>query len=80
MNTLLKKLCNDESVNIDPGNQRLSSYTLRVTVGTRLARLGDYSYASNVLGNSLETYMKHYVKPFMKGNGELMDAYLNLDE
>ena len=64
--------------NVKSNGLPLTCYTLRTTVGTRLARLGDYSYASNRLGNSLAVYMRYYVKPFNRGYGELMDQYLNM--
>lgn len=76
MNDLLKQLCN--KVGVQNGKLPLTCYTLRTTVATRLARLGDYSYASNRLGNSLSIYMRYYVKPLDRGYGKLMDDYLKL--
>lgn len=74
MNDLLKKLC--RKVGVNNGNRPLTCYTLRTTTGTRLARLGDYSYASDRLGNSLAVYMRYYVKPLDNGYRNLMDRYL----
>lgn len=74
MNELLKKLC--RKVGVNNGNRPLTCYTLRTTTGTRLARLGDYSYASDRLGNSLAVYMRYYVKPLDNGYQSLMDRYL----
>ena len=76
MNDAMKELC--KKANVKSNGLPLTCYTLRTTVGTRLARLGDYSYASNRLGNSLAVYMRYYVKPFNSGYGELMDQYLNI--
>ncbi|MCC4517366.1 tyrosine-type recombinase/integrase [Limosilactobacillus reuteri] len=76
MNDAMKELC--KKANAKSNGLPLTCYTLRTTVGTRLARLGDYSYASNRLGNSLAVYMRYYVKPFNRGYGELMDQYLNM--
>ena len=76
MNDAMKELC--KKANVKSNGLPLTCYTLRTTVGTRLARLGDYSYASNRLGNLLAVYMRYYVKPFNRGYGELMDQYLNM--
>lgn len=74
MNDLLKRIC--EKAKINSGGLPLTCYTLRTTVATRLSRLGDYSYASDRLGNSLSIYMRYYVKPMSKGYDKLMDEYL----
>lgn len=76
MNDTMKELC--KKANVQSNGLSLTYYTLRTTVGTRLARLGDYSYASNRLGNSLAVYMRYYVKPMSRGYGDLMDKYLSM--
>lgn len=76
MNDVLKELC--KKANVQSDDLPLTCYTLRTTVGTRLARLGDYSYASNRLGNSLAVYMRYYVKPMNRGYSDLMDEYLSM--
>lgn len=76
MNDALKNICN--KIGVQSNGLPLTCYTLRTTTGTRLARLGDYSYASNRLGNSLAVYMRYYVKPLNRGYGQLMDQYLKL--
>ena len=76
MNDILKEVC--KKVDVQNDNLPLTCYSLRTTVGTRLARLGDYSYASNRLGNSLAVYMRYYVKPFNRGYSDLMDEYLSM--
>lgn len=76
MNSLLKTIC--EKAGVDSGGLPLTCYTLRTTVATRLARLNDYSYASDRLGNSLAVYMRYYVKPMNRGYSSLMDDYLSM--
>lgn len=76
MNDKMKRVC--EKVKVRSDGLPLTCYTLRTTVGTRLAKLGDYSYASDRLGNSLAVYMRYYVKPLNRGYGDLMERYLNL--
>ncbi|HJF53822.1 MAG TPA: site-specific integrase [Limosilactobacillus coleohominis] len=76
MNDMLKELC--RRIGVNNGDLPLSCYTLRTTCGTRLARLGDYSYACNRLGNSLAVYMRYYVKTFNTGYSGLMDRYLSM--
>lgn len=77
MNDVLKKIA--KQVGVQNGNKSLTCYTLRTTVGTRLARLSDYSYASDRMGNSLEVYTRYYVKPMNHGYGSLMDQYLAMN-
>lgn len=76
MNDMLKEIC--KRVGVNNGDLPLTCYTLRTTCGTRLARLGDYSYACNRLGNSLAVYMRYYVKTFNTGYSDLMDRYLSM--
>lgn len=76
MNDLLKQVC--YKANVKNGSLPISCYTLRTTVATRLARLGDFSYASSRLGNSLAVYMRYYVKPLDRGYCGLMDKYLTM--
>lgn len=76
MNDMLKEIC--RRVGVNNGGLPLTCYTLRTTCGTRLARLGDYSYACNRLGNSLAVYMRYYVKTFNTGYSGLMDRYLSM--
>ena len=76
MNNLFKELC--KKAHVDSDGLPLTCYTLRTTVATRLARLGDYSYASNRLGNSLSVYIRYYVKPLNRGYGSLMSEYLKM--
>lgn len=73
---MLKEIC--KRVGVNNGDLPLTCYTLRTTCGTRLARLGDYSYACNRLGNSLAVYMRYYVKTFNTGYSGLMDRYLSM--
>ncbi len=76
MNDMLKELC--RRIGVNNGDLPLSCYTLRTTCGTRLARLGDYSYACNRLGHSLAVYMRYYVKTLNTGYSGLMDRYLSM--
>lgn len=76
MNDMLKQIC--KKIDVQNNDLPLTCYTLRTTTGTRLARLGDYSYASSRLGNSLSVYERYYVKPLNRGYGKLMDEYLKM--
>lgn len=76
LNALLKVICKKAKVNSN--GLPLTCYTLRTTVASRLARLNDYSYASERLGNSLSVYMRYYVKPLDSGYSDLMDRYLSM--